>query len=73
MTWCQDDECSNKDQIDASRSDALYCSAACRQRAYRRRKRLLAPYDGDADRALSEALTGLRELMQRGVTDKRDG
>ncbi len=69
MLVCIEDECGQ--EFAASRSDSRYCSSACRQRAYRRRKRLLAPYGGDADRALADALDRLRDII--GVTDKGHG
>jgi len=54
VTFCGDDACGQ--QVEAGRSDVRYCSSACRQRSYRRRKRLLAPYGGDVDLALTDAL-----------------
>ena len=66
MRFCDDDRC-GKPLDDAARSDSAYCSNACRQRAYRRRKRLLAPYDGDPDQAL-RALLAISANF-RGVTD----
>jgi hypothetical protein len=63
VAWCQDDSCGDK--IPAGRrSDAEFCSSACRQRSYRRRKRLFAPYGGDANRALAWLIS---------VTAKSDG
>jgi hypothetical protein len=34
----------------------LYCSPGCRQRSYRERRQLLAPYGGDAGRALDDII-----------------
>ncbi len=42
MTYCFNGDCGC--ELTASRSDARYCSNACRQRAYRYRVRLFAPY-----------------------------
>lgn len=54
VTLCAADECENA--VGAYRSDARYCSSACRQREYRLRKRLLAPWGGDAEVALAYLL-----------------
>ncbi len=54
VTFCGDDDCEH--QVEAGRSDARYCSSACRQRSYRRRKRVLAPYGGDLEWAAADAL-----------------
>ncbi len=67
--WCGDDACGA--ELQEGRSDARFCSSACRQRSYRRRKVLLGPYGGDAEAALAESLRGLSEIIgRRGrVTD----
>jgi hypothetical protein len=42
---------------DDARSDAVFCSNACRQREYRRLKKVLAPWGGDAGAALDYLLS----------------
>jgi len=64
MTYCFNDDCGR--ELTALRSDARYCSNACRQRAYRYRVRLFVPYGGDLDRALDAALDRMARIV--GVT-----
>jgi hypothetical protein len=40
--YCQEDDCPGPGPV--GRADALYCSDACRQRAYRRRKAARAAF-----------------------------
>jgi len=54
-----------------ARTNALYCSNACRQRHYRERKKLLAPYGGD-NRAAFAALPAVLQDLVGGVTDNSD-
>jgi len=54
MAYCHEEDCGA--EIDGARSDAEFCSNACRQRAYRRRKKMLAPYGGDWDALLVDLL-----------------
>jgi hypothetical protein len=64
-TYCHEDDCAR--EIDGARSDAEFCTNACRQRAYRRRKKALAPWAGDADAALDDPLA--RQKRRFAVTD----
>lgn len=62
------DGCS--EAIRGARSDAVYCSSACRQQAYRDRRRFRARWGDDPDEALRQLMA---ELQMRGywsgVTD----
>ena len=61
-TYC-DSEGGCGREIVGARSDAEFCSNACRQREYRRRKKILAPWGGDAD-ALRADLLGRQAARQ---------
>lgn len=59
MAYCFNDDCEHEL---VGRADSRYCSDACRQLSYRRRKQLLAPYGGDLDLAFAAALAGLARI-----------
>lgn len=65
MTDCEDDDCGA--EFHPERADARFCSSACRQRAYRRRKAILQRY-GSWENALAE----LTKNAPWSVTDKPD-
>lgn len=60
---CWDDACGGVIPENA-RADARFCSVACKQRTYRLRKRLFAPYGGSADAALAAAIRYFDTIRQ---------
>lgn len=75
MASCWQDDCGR--EFAASRSDAHYCSSACRQKAYRERHRLLSSDNVErviAGMPVQNDYAGvLAEMLRETVTDKPRG
>ena len=67
MRFCECGEALPED----ARVERFYCSNACRQRHYRERKKLLAPFGGDIHAAFAAALANMEKLTA-SVTDNSD-
>lgn len=67
--YCEDDDCGK--EIHGARSDARFCSDACRQRSYRRREASLKRYGGTWA-AVFDAIVGSHASVTDRPTSSRN-